>query len=148
MAGTSKSHVTCVSPERGPTRLVKTSLAWLAVMAVAAVAAQGCAAPVPTASPIPPLVTIAAGVTPRMTVDQVEAIVLPRIHAMEATIGAVVRPARIVSVTATAGSWRVTAEGTFTTNRGPAGQRSPMIAPSGYFVINDADGTINEFGFP
>lgn len=75
-------------------------------------------------------------------------IVLAQIHTMEKMVGSALRPARIVTVTATAGSWRITAEGTFTTNRGPAGLRSPMIAPSGYFVINDADGTISQFGFP
>ena len=125
------------------------SLSRLGLVAVAIAAAQGCiAAPAPTPAIAQPLVTIGAGVTPRMTVDQVESIVLAQIHAMEATVGRVVSPSRIVSVTATAGSWRVTAEGTFTTERRPPGLSSPMVASTGYFVINDADGTITGFGFP
>jgi hypothetical protein len=69
-----------------------------------------------------------------------------QVGAMKATVGWEVRQARILTVTATAGiRWRVQAEGTFTSNR-PRG--SPAVAATGYFVLNDADGGVIEFGYP
>jgi hypothetical protein len=103
--------------------------------------------PIESPTPEPPLVTIEAGITPRMTPEQVEAIVIAQIHSMEAMVGHVVRPARILTVTAVAGRWLVRAEGTFTTNRYPPGA-SPGVAATGHFTIDDADGGVIEFGYP
>jgi hypothetical protein len=113
------------------------------------------------------LITIEAGLAPRMAAEEVEALALRHIHLMEGMVGTVVRPARILSVTATTASgvatlepkagqqeppaagiqWLVRAEGTFTNSRTPPGA-SPMTAATGYFVLDDADGSIINFGFP
>ncbi len=121
----------------------------LLLMAAIASLTSACnAAPRTSPTPEPPVVTIEAGITPRMTPAQVEAIVIARIHSMESMVGYVVRPARILTVTATAGiRWTVRAEGTFTTNRYPPGA-SPSVAATGYFGIDDADGSIVDFGYP
>lgn len=141
-----------------------------AVLAVN-VLASACAGPDTRATPLlnvgDPVVTIEAGLTPRMTAEQVGMVALNQIHAMEIMVGAAVRPPRIVTVTATtrsgvekleAGSghqeppapgiqWLVRAEGTFTNERTPPGA-NPMIAPTGYFIIGDDDGGVIGFGFP
>jgi hypothetical protein len=113
------------------------------------------------------VIKIEGGLTPRMTVDEVEAAVLRQIHAMEEIAGTVVRPPAILSVTATTAAgvatlepgsgqqeppalgiqWLVRAEGTFTNNRTPPGG-SPMIAATGFFIIDDATGLTIGFGFP
>lgn len=115
----------------------------------------------------PTTISIAPGVSPRMSPDRVSSLVLGRIHDMEMMVGHVLRPARIVSMTATSGRdvallepdagveqaaqgavvWLVRAEGTFTTNRLPPGGKPP-VSPSGYYVIADADGSVLGFGFP
>jgi hypothetical protein len=115
---------------------------------VAAIAA--CAAPNPSPSDSEPatVVTIDPAASPRLRVDQVEAIALVQIHGMEQAVGYVVRPAHIVSVSATTGGrWRVVAEGTFTNTRTPP-RASPGVASSGYFVIDDATGGVIGFGYP
>jgi hypothetical protein len=111
---------------------------------------QACIATVPVVSPTPAplIVTIEAGITPRMTPEQVEAIVIAQIHGMESMVGYVVRPPRILTVAASSGiRWTVRAEGTFTNNRYPPGGR-PGVAATGYFGINDVDGSVVEFGYP
>jgi hypothetical protein len=141
-----------------------------AVFAIAAVATS-CGGPdslaTRSAAVDAPVITIEAGLTPRMTVEQLETAVLDRIHGMELQVGTAVRTARIVSVTATTSSgvealepgvghpdpappgiqWLVRAEGTFTNNR-VAPRGSPMVAATGFFVIDDADGGVIAFGFP
>ena len=112
-----------------------------------------------------PTVRIEAGVSPRMTPDQVAAAALERIHAMERTVGHVAKQAQIVSMTATTAAgvarleprhggastpgtlWLVRAEGTFANNRTPPGGE-PLFATTGFFVISDVDGSVLEFGFP
>jgi hypothetical protein len=104
-----------------------------------------------------PMVTIPAGLRPRMTPAEVEQLALEQIHSMEQMAGVVLRPARVLRITANAGgvaapgfdgvTWLVDAEGTFATNRGPVAGAVPP-APTGHFEISDADGTIVGFGFP
>lgn len=75
-----------------------------------------------------PTVTIPAGLRPRMTPAEVEQFALGHIQAMERIAGVVLRPARVLRITAIAGgaaapgfdgvTWRVDAEGTFARNRG------------------------------
>ncbi len=146
-------------------------IAPFAVVVAVAVLAAACTGPgsasSPSLSPSGPVVTIEAGLTPRMTAEQVEAVALQQILRMESLVGAVVRPPGILAVTATtvAGvasleprsghqeppapgiQWLVRAEGTFTNNRTPPGA-SPMVAATGFFVIGDADGGVIGFGFP
>ena len=117
---------------------------------VVGVSVAACSAPTgsPSASESLTVVTIDPLASPRMTVEQVEAVVLGQIRLMEQEVGRVVRPARIVSVTATTGGpWRVVAEGTFTNNRTPRGA-SPGVADTGYFLIDDTSGDVIGFGFP
>lgn len=130
-----------------------------------------CAAPLPSretstsrATPLPvpsatashaatadkPEVSIAAGLTPRMRPEELAEQVIDRIHAMEREAGRVETPPRIIAVRAEKAAdgieWRVDAEGTFTS---PRPRVTPLpVAPSGYFVISDADGSVLGFGFP
>jgi hypothetical protein len=143
---------------------------WI-VLIVMGLALAGCATPRPTPStvesprvqsapttppPSPtvvdraPVIAIAPGLSPRLTPAEVGAQVLDRIHAMEAQVGRVATPPRILTIEARAADgdihWTVRAEGTFTSNR-PRVSPLPVVA-SGYFVISDADGTVFGFGFP
>jgi hypothetical protein len=105
-----------------------------------------------------PVLDIPEGLHPRLTVADVSAIVIGQIHSMETIAGRVLRPPRILRITANRGgqaapgfdpvTWIVKAEGTFATNRGgPSGGAIPA-APTGQFEIADADGSILGFGFP
>jgi hypothetical protein len=144
-------------------------LALLALMLLAA-----CAAPRPTPAPatLPtnpspppfatvspstatvrepsPAISIAAGLIPRLTPEEVAEQVVDRIHSMEREAGQIVKPPKILAIRATATEggieWRVEAEGTFAS--GPPRVSPPPVAASGYFVISDADGTVIGFGFP
>jgi hypothetical protein len=147
-APTRRRHVTFANAKRQRTTTTWPSAPRIALIAAVVVLAGACSSTTPVVPPTsaPPVVTIDPGITPRMTPEQVESTVIAQIHAMEAMVGYVVRPARILTVTATAGiRWRVQAEGTFTSNR-PRG--SPAVAATGYFVLNDADGGVIEFGYP
>lgn len=141
----------------------------LSAVLVINVLAAACARPEALATPNVevPVIKIDAGLTPRMSAEQVEAVALNEIHAMESMVGAAVRAPRIVTITATTNSgveklepgsghgdppalgiqWLVRAEGTFTNNRTPPGA-NPMVAATGFFIIGDADGGIVGFGFP
>jgi hypothetical protein len=113
--------------------------------------------PSATASPSPatvpelsPAISIAAGLIPRLTPEEVAEQVVDRIHSMEREVGQIVKPPRILAIRATAAEggivWRVEAEGTFTSGRPRVSP--PPVAASGYFVISDADGMVIGFGFP
>jgi hypothetical protein len=107
------------------------------------------ASPSSVVEPVP-AISIDAGLTPRLTPDEVATQVIHRIHAMEDWVGQVTKPPRVVSIQARAVDggiqWTVRAEGTFTSGRPRV---SPLpVAASGYFVISDADGTVLGFGFP
>lgn len=106
-----------------------------------------------------PILDIPAGLHPRLTVADVSAIAFRQIHGMEAMAGRVLRPPRIVRITANRGgpaapgfdpvTWIVVAEGTFTTNRGgPSAHPVFPLAATGRFEISDADGGIIGMGFP
>jgi hypothetical protein len=138
---------------------------------VVAVALAACSRPglgvAPSGPSGSPVVTIEAGLTPRMTPEEVEAVAIQQIHLMEGMVVAAVQPPKILAITATTASgvetlepgsghqappvpgiqWLVRAEGTFTNDRGPSGA-SQAIAPTGYFVIDDADGGVIGYGFP
>jgi hypothetical protein len=108
--------------------------------------------------PPSPIVDIPQGLHPRMTVADVSAIAFREIHMMETIAGRVLRPPRILRVTANRGgpaapgfdpvTWIVVAEGTFATNRGPSPRPVPLMAPTGQFEISDADGNLVGWGFP
>jgi hypothetical protein len=147
------------------------SLASVALLVTVVLVASACAGAGQSSEPSPtaaaPTVVIESGLSPRMTADQVEGIVLHQIHIMEFGVGRVVRPARIIAVTATTAAgvarlepqsgfglpppvgieWLVRAEGTFTNDRVPPGGH-PMVDASGYFIVGDADGAILGFGMP
>ncbi|HET7031242.1 MAG TPA: hypothetical protein VFI34_12075 [Candidatus Limnocylindrales bacterium] len=115
----------------------------------------------------PPVIAIDPGLHPVRTADEVAAIVLRAIHANEIGLGRVLSPARIIRMSVTLASrvraiepnagqgqpaanrtvWVVRAFGTFTTNRGPANAQLDA-AGSGYYVIDDGDGSIMGDGFP
>jgi hypothetical protein len=116
-----------------------------------------------------PHVVIPAGLSPRLSPEDVAQEAMKRIHGMEQLTGEVATPARIVSISATtlgglasklpgratadpglgdtAIVWFVTAEGTFVNNRTPPGA-APIVAVSGYFIVLDGDGSILDLGFP
>jgi hypothetical protein len=118
------------------------------------VAAFAFAAVVATCGLLPepgPIIEVATGLTPRMHPDEVTEQAIDRIRRMEEQVGRAVAPARVLRMTATTRAgvgvvWQVTAEGTFTTNRGLSDE--PRVAGSGHWVIADADGSVIEFGFP
>lgn len=98
-----------------------------------------------------PIVDVSPGLKPLMHPDEVADHAIYWIHVMEKQVGRVVTPAKVLRLSATSRPgvgivWRVTAEGTFTTDRGFA--VGPRVAASGYWVIADADGSVIEFGFP
>jgi hypothetical protein len=97
-----------------------------------------------------PAISIAAGITPRLTAAEVAELAVDRIHSMERTVGQVVKPPRVLAIRATGVEggieWRVDAEGTFTSGRPRVSP--PPVAASGYFIISDADGMVIGFGFP
>ena len=105
-----------------------------------------------------PTVVIPPGLHPRLTVADVSAIVVVEIHSMETVAGRVLRPPRIVRITAIRGgpaapgfdpvTWIVEAEGTFVTQRGRSTGPVVAAAPTGHFEISDADGSLVAFGFP
>ena len=87
-----------------------------------------------------------------MTATEVANLVLGWIHKNEVVVGHVLKPARIVSVSASGGPaagivWVVNAEGTFLTNRMPPGASEMMTGTSGTYRILDADGSVLEYGF-
>lgn len=114
-----------------------------------------------------PVVRVEPGLLPRMTADQVAEVAVRQLRQMEKSAGRTAAPARVLSMTATTAEgvvrlepaagqdslltagivWLVRAEGTFTNNRTPPGAES-LVAPSGYFIISDADGGIVGSGFP
>ena len=104
-----------------------------------------------------PVVTIPAGLRPRMTAAQVEQLVLEQIHGMEGIAGVVLRAPRVLKITAIAGgpaasgfdgvTWQVDAQGTCATSHGRGPATIPP-APTCTFEISDADGMISGFGFP
>ena len=108
--------------------------------------------------PLAPIVDIPPGLHPRLTVADVSAIAFRQIHGMESIAGRVLRPPRILRVTANRGgpaapgfdgvTWIVVAEGTFATNRGRGPGPGIPAAPTGRFEISDADGGIIGMGFP
>jgi hypothetical protein len=121
---------------------------WSAGLALAAIVVAACGL-LPEPGPV---VVVPPGLTPRMTPEQVSQQVIERIHEMEAQAGRVVATPKVLRIAATTRVgvgivWRVTAEGTFTTNHGPLGV-APPVAGSGHWVIADADGGVLEFGFP
>jgi hypothetical protein len=73
-----------------------------------------------------PAISIAAGITPRLTAAEVAELAVDRIHSMERTVGQVVKPPRVLAIRATGVEggieWRVDAEGTFTSGR-------PRVSP-------------------
>jgi hypothetical protein len=105
-----------------------------------------------------PILDTPPGLQSRLTVADVSAIAFSEIHMMETIAGRVLRPPRILRVTANRGgpaapgfdpvTWIVFAEGTFATNRGPSQRVVPLMAPTGQFEISDADGSILSWGFP
>jgi hypothetical protein len=101
-----------------------------------------------------PAIYVAAGLSPRMTLQDVADLVITRIHRMEREAGRVVKPPRILSIRAFATQvgvqWQVEAEGTFTSHRalGLSTSSSLPVAASGHFVVLDADATVIGFGFP
>jgi hypothetical protein len=118
------------------------------------VVAIGCApAPSVTALPVPtPVVVIPSGLVSRMTASEVADFVLSEIHKAEAVVGHALKPARIVSISASGGPeagvvWDVNAEGTFITNRTPPGASGMPAGSIGFYRISDADGGILDFGF-
>jgi hypothetical protein len=98
-----------------------------------------------------PVVIVPSGVATRMTPQQVEAQVIALIHANEAIAGQILRPPRVVSMTAQGSTggvlWDVQAEGTFTTNRYPPGA-SPGVSATGHYLISDSDGGVISYGYP
>lgn len=102
-----------------------------------------------------PPVRIEEGLEPQMTPTDVARMVLGLIHDTEQRAGVQVRPARIVSMTATSESggivWHVVAEGTFTAHSAPL---PPGVVPAstGYYDIHDGDPAgepaIRAFGYP
>src|SRR5665811_333942 len=110
------------------------------------VIAIGCTSTAPVATPT---VVVPSSLAPRMPPRQVEDLIIGMIHRNEAMAGQVIRPPRIVSMTASATTqgieWDVRAEGTFTTNRFPPGA-SPGAAATGYYVISDSDGGVLDYG--
>ena len=104
-----------------------------------------------TAAAATPVVIVPSGAVPRMTATQVADRVLSLIHGSELAVGHVLKPARILSESASGAGptmvWLVRAEGTFKNNRVPPGG-NPGFAASGYYKIGDADGGVLEFGFP
>jgi hypothetical protein len=129
-------------------RLIKIA----ALLALCGALLVGCGA-APSSSPAAsPLVAIPSGLEPRMTATEVGDLVRGWIHRDEILVGRALKPARIVSISASGGptagiEWVVHAEGTFVTNRTPPGG-SPMMSGSiGFYRILDADGGIVDFGF-
>lgn len=114
------------------------------------------------------MVSVDPGLVPQMAPDQIAELVIEQIHQMEEIAGQVLRPPRVLSMTATTAAgvsrlepnagrpdnlaaddiqWLVRAEGTFTTLRGRVGANLPVVA-TGFFVVSDATGDIVGFGFP
>lgn len=126
----------------------------LVIGLLSAVAVIGCG-PTPSLSTIPvatPAVTIPSGLQTRMTATQVEDLVLSWIHENETLVGHALKPARIVSVSASGGPvagivWAVDAEGTFFTNRVSPGASGLAPGSSGTYRILDSDGSILDYGF-
>ena len=126
----------------------------LVIGLLSAAALIGCG-PTPSRSPGPvatPAVAIASGLQTRMTATQVEDLVLGWIHENETVVGHALKPARIVSVSASGGPvtgivWAVDAEGTFVTNRVSPGASELMSGSSGTYRILDSDGSILDYGF-
>lgn len=127
------------------------------VLLVTSIVSSGCASN--SVVGLSATVTIAPGLTPQMTPDQVADIVVDLIHKNETDAGTVLRPPKILRMTATTGShigglvggnlvyqaepgilWFVRVEGTFSTGHG--------LEATGYYLIADADGSVLEFGFP
>ncbi len=141
----------------GPARVVGL------LIAIAAIAS--CAPSESSANPADMMVSIDPGLTPRMAPGAVALIALRQIEDMQVAVGVALRPARIVSVGAMrepaawaaigqGGNgladrvvWLVRGEGTFYTNRGRGPRIVPPV-PTGFFIIDDADGNISGFGFP
>lgn len=98
------------------------------------------------------MIAIDAGISPRLTPDEVAAQALVHIDGMERMAGQVARPPKIVSIRASSGAWgvqwHVRAEGTFVVMRPGRGSTRPAPAGSGYFLISDADGLIVGYGLP
>ncbi len=87
-----------------------------------------------------------------MTASEVADFVLSEIHKAEAVVGHALKPARIVSISASGGPeagvvWVVNAEGTFLTKRNPPGASGMLTGSIGFYRISDADGGILDFGF-
>lgn len=114
----------------------------------------GCGAtPSPPTVPVAtPVVAIPSGLQTRMTATEVADLVLEWIHKSEVVVGHALKPARIVSISASGGPvagvvWVVKAEGTFVTNRTGPGGPPMMTGTSGYYRISDSDASILEDGF-
>lgn len=135
----------------------------IAVLILVAVLAAGCAPEEQPSGGIP--LVIEPGLAPRLTPEEVASIVRRQNEGSEAIVG-MLAPLRIQRVTVTTANrvgsieaaaggdgmdgalvvWVVRAQGTFTTRRG-LGARPPT-ATSGYYVIDDGDGSILSYGFP
>lgn len=146
-----------------------TGRALAAVLVVVAVSLAACS-PTPTLVPSPssepqPVVIVDPDIRPMMDPHVVAEIVRTQIHGMEQIVGRTVVPVRVIRLTATTSDrvarieptsgkgiraagivWVVRAVGTFTTQRGRGVQKP--TAESGFFVIDDQNGTILDFGFP
>jgi hypothetical protein len=128
----------------------------VAIIGLVGLLAAGCGPTVVV--PPGPIVDIPQGLHPRMTIADVSAVAFTEIHMMETIAGRVLRPPRILKVTANRGgpaapgfdpvTWIVVAEGTFATNKGPSARPVPLMAPTGHFEISDADGNLVGWGFP
>jgi hypothetical protein len=95
----------------------------------------------------------------RMRPEDVEALVLERIHAMEEKATGALRPARVISMLIvppeTHGMepsmgpiWSVKAEGTFTSERPRPDGEVVGPSPTGSILIRDLDGAILRIDFP
>jgi hypothetical protein len=121
---------------------------------LSAAAVIGCG-PTPSLPLVPvatPAIAIPSGLQTRMTATEVENLVLGWIHENETVVGHALKPARIVSVSASGGPvagivWAVDAEGTFVTNRVSPGASGLAPGTSGTYRILDADGSILDYGF-
>jgi hypothetical protein len=115
----------------------------------------------------PPMVTVDAGITPRMSPGDVAARVTAVVEDMESVAGGVKTPLQIISMTATSPAglarldpvltlerlpadevvWLVRAKGTFATDRGRTNE-IPRVWDSGYVVVADSDASVRAVGFP
>jgi hypothetical protein len=95
----------------------------------------------------------------RMRPEDVEALVLGRIQAMELQAHGVLRPARVISMkvlrpeavgmeSSMGPIWEVKAEGTFTHEGPPTDGKVVGPSPTGTFLIRDLDGGILRVDFP